>query len=217
VIADMNEARGQQLVKEIEAQSGAALFVKTDVRSVEQTQNMVEQALAKFDRLDFAVNSAGISGETNILAEHTLEGWDQVIGINLNGVFYSMRAEIPALLKSGGGAIVNIASIMGLISMPQIPGYVAAKHGVVGLTKSAAQAYSAQGIRTNAICPGYIETPMMTNSLPQELQGRIGQLHPIGRIGKPEEIAATALFLCSDDASFITGGIYPVDGGYVAN
>lgn len=217
VIADMSEAAGSELAASINAQGGKALFVKTDVSDPASVQTAVDQTVVEFGRLDYAVNCAGISGESNLLADYSLEGWHKVIDINLNGVFYSMRSEIPAMLRSGGGAIVNISSIMGLVSSPTTPAYVAAKHAVAGLTKNAAQSYSKQGVRVNAVCPGYIETPMLMGSATQEMLEMAVPMHPIGRLGRADDIAAVCLFLCSDSASFVTGGIYPVDGGYLTH
>jgi len=217
VIADMSEAAGTELAASIEAQGGRALFVKTNVSDADSMQSAVDQTVGQFGRLDYAVNSAGISGESNLITEMSLDGWHQNIDINLNGVFYSMRSEIPAMLRTGGGAIVNISSIMGLVSSPNTPAYVAAKHGVAGITKTAAQSYSKEGVRVNAICPGFIETPLLRASASQDMLDKAVHMHPIGRLGRADEIAAVALFLCSDSASFVTGGIYPVDGGYLAN
>lgn len=217
VIADLNDKLGQTLAAQLNDSGATALFVKTDVTDAANVQALIDKTVAQFGRLDFAINSAGISGEANILTELSLEGWHRVIDINLNSVFYCMRSQIPAMLQSGGGSIVNLASIMGLVSSPTVPAYVAAKHGVAGLTKSGAQAYSAQGVRINAICPGYIETPMVMGSTTAETRAQGAAMHPIGRLGRADEIAAMALFLCSDGASFISGGIYPVDGGYLTN
>jgi len=217
VIADMSEAAGAALAASIKAGGGKALFVKTDVSDAASVQTAIDQTLVEFGRLDYAINNAGIAGEPNRLADYSLDGWHKVIDIDLNGVFYSMRSEIPAMLRGGGGAIVNISSIMGLVSAPTTPAYVAAKHGVVGLTKNAAQTYSKKGVRVNAICPGYIDTPLLAaTASPAMIEMAVGA-HPIGRLGVADEIAAVALFLCSDSASFVTGGIYPVDGGYLTN
>jgi NAD(P)-dependent dehydrogenase (short-subunit alcohol dehydrogenase family) len=216
-IADRDQQLGDALLTEITAAGGKAAFFSLDVTDAEAVQRVVDATVAKYGRLDYAVNSAGISGESNRLVDYSLEGWHQNIDINLNGVYYAMRAEIPAMLNNGGGAIVNLGSIMSLVSSPTTPAYVAAKHAVAGLTKNAAQTYSSRGVRVTAIGPGYIETPMLHNNATDEMIKVAAAMHPIGRLGKPEEIAALALFLCSDDASFITGGIYPVDGGYLTN
>lgn len=216
-ILDRDENLGNILAQEIVAAGGKALFLPLDVTNAESVQKAVDDTVARLGRLDYAVNSAGISGESNRLVDYSLEGWHQNIDINLHGVYYAMRAEIPAMLANGGGAIVNLGSIMSQVSAPTTPAYVAAKHAVAGITKNAAQTYSSRGVRVNAVGPGYIDTPMLRNNATEEMISRAAALHPIGRLGKPEEIAALALFLCSDDASFITGGFYPVDGGYLVN
>jgi NAD(P)-dependent dehydrogenase (short-subunit alcohol dehydrogenase family) len=217
VIADMNDKAGSALAAAVNAQGGKALFIRLNITDHEAVQAAVDQTEKQFGRLDFAVNCAGISTEIKELADYSLEEWHKNIDINLNGVFYSMRSQIPAMMRSGGGSIVNLSSIMGLVSTPTAPPYVAAKHAVAGLTKNAAQSYSSRGVRVNAICPGYIKTPMLMNSATEEMMKAGAAMHPIGRMGEADEIAAVALFLCSDAASFVTGGIYPVDGGYLVN
>jgi NAD(P)-dependent dehydrogenase (short-subunit alcohol dehydrogenase family) len=217
VIADLNEAAANKLVAEINAQGGKALFIKTSMTDAASVQAAVDQAERHFGKIDFAVNCAGISGESNTLTDYSLEGWHQNIDVNLNGVFYCLRSQIPSMLRHGGGSIVNLSSIMGLVSTPTSPAYVAAKHAVAGLTKNAGQTYSSRGVRVNAICPGYIDTPMLRNSATDEMMKMGAAMHPIGRLGRADEIAAMALFLCSDSASFITGGVYPVDGGYLTH
>jgi NAD(P)-dependent dehydrogenase (short-subunit alcohol dehydrogenase family) len=217
VIADLNAQAGAALAEAINGAGGNALFAAVDVADADSVQAAVDSAERHFGRLDFAVNSAGINGESNLLADFSLAGWRQVIDINLNGMFHSLRSEIPAMLRAGGGAIVNLSSIMGLVSSPTTPAYVAAKHAVAGMTKTAAQTYSARGVRVNAICPGYVETPMLMNSATEEMCAAAIAMHPIGRLGKADDIASVALFLCSDGAAFVTGGIYPVDGGYLTN
>jgi len=217
VIADQSAAAGAKLAAEIVAQGGKALFVEMNVTDAANVQAAVDATVRQFGRLDFAVNCAGISGESNVLTDYSLEGWHRNLDVNLNGVFYSLRSQIPAMLHNGGGSIVNLSSIMGLVSSPTTPAYVAAKHAVAGLTKNAAQTYAAKGVRVNAVCPGYIDTPMLRANATPEMVSAGASMHPIGRLGKADEIAAMALFLCSDSASFITGGIYPVDGGYLTN
>lgn len=217
VIADLNEAAGSALAGSINANGGKALYIRASMTDAADVQAAVDRAEQHFGRIDFAVNCAGISGESNILTDYSLEGWHRNIDVNLNGVFYCLRAQIPSMVRHGGGAIVNLSSILGLVSVPTSPAYVAAKHAVAGITKNAGQTYASQGVRVNAICPGYIDTPMLRNSATEEMMKMGASMHPIGRLGTADEIAAMALFLCSDSASFITGGVYPVDGGYLTH
>lgn len=216
-IVDLNETAGRALADAINTEGGKALFVRASMTDADSVQAAVDQTIAQLGRMDFAVNCAGISGESNILTDYSLEGWHQNIDVNLNGVFYCLRSQIPAMVKQGNGAIVNLSSILGLVSVPTSPAYVAAKHAVAGLTKNAGQTYASKGVRVNAICPGYIDTPMLRNSATEEMMKMGAAAHPIGRLGRAEEIAAMAVFLCSDSASFITGGVYPVDGGYLTH
>jgi len=215
VIADLDNSLSDQLVRELQNDNHQALFVKTDVSDPDSVAALVEQILQQYGALHYAVNNAGIEGERTPITETSLENWHKVININLNGVFYCLRQQIPAILQSGGGAIVNMASIMGSVAAPGISAYVAAKHGVLGLTKTAAQEYSAQGVRVNAVCPGFIKTPLVEKHLNPEMETRALTMHPIGRLGKAEEVASTVAFLCSDQAAFVTGSAYGVDGGYL--
>ena len=220
VVADVNVEGGEETVLRIKEAGGDAILVHADVSKPEDTQAMVAQAVEAFGSLDCAFNNAGISGgrERRLTADYLEEDWDRVIGINLKGVWLCMKAEIPQMVKQGGGAIVNTASIMGLISTSGSSAYTAAKHGVVGLTKAAALEYASQGVRVNAVCPGYIHTPMVQPRL-DAIDGYEDQLkarHPLGRLGEPEEIAAAVVWLSSDAASFVTGHNMPVDGGYTA-
>ena len=217
VVSDINETGGQETVALIQAAKGEAFFVKTDVATPADCEALVKKTVKKFGRLDFACNNAGIGGEQNLTADYSVEGWQKVIAINLSGIFYCMKYEIPAMLKTGGGAIVNMVSILGQVGFTGAPAYVAAKHGVIGLTKNAAIDYAAKGIRVNSIGPAFIRTPMIA-SLEENadaLNMLIG-LHPMGRLGLPEEVAELVIWLSSKRASFVTGAYYSVDGGYLA-
>ncbi len=217
VVSDVDETRGNETVQMIRQAGAEAAFVGADVARPEDCQRLVKATLEKFDRLDIAFNNAGIGGESNPVADYNVEGWEKVISINLSGVFYCMKYEIPAMLKTGGGAIVNMSSILGQVSFASAPAYVAAKHGVVGLTQTAALDYSARNLRINAVGPGFISTPMIAGlEQDPQLRDMLVSLHPIGRLGRPEEVAELVIWLSSEKASFITGTYYPVDGGYLA-
>ena len=220
VVADVNVEGGEETVQLIKEAGGEAILVHADVAKPEDTQAMVAQAVEAFGSLDCAFNNAGISGGTDrrLTADYLEEDWDRVVGINLKGVWLCMKAEIPQMLKQGGGAIVNTASVAGLVAITGTVAYVAAKHGVTGLTKAAALEYAKSGIRVNAVCPGYIQTPMVQGIFVENegFEERVASRHPIGRLGEPSEIAAAVIWLSSDAASFVTGHNMPVDGGYVA-
>jgi NAD(P)-dependent dehydrogenase (short-subunit alcohol dehydrogenase family) len=216
VVADLNENLGNQIVSEIKAHGSDAIFTRTDVGQQADVEAMVDAAMESFGRLDIAVNNAGIGGEQNPTGAYSIEGWQKVIDINLNSVFYCMRYQIPRMLESGGGAIVNMASILGSVGFANSPAYVAAKHGVVGLTKSAALEYAKQGIRINSVGPAFIATPLVSNSLDEATLKALESMHAVGRLGEAQEVANLVAFLCSDQASFLTGGYYLADGGYTA-
>jgi len=215
VVSDIDEKKGNDVVAAITKAGGEAIFVKADTSSATDNENLVKKAVEKFGGLHIAVNNAGIGGPLGLTGDYPIDGWKKVIDINLSGVFYGMRYQIPAMLKSGGGSIVNLASILGNTGTKQSPAYVAAKHGVVGLTKAAALEYASQGVRVNSIGPGYIKTPLLDMLDDETMKALVG-LHPIGRLGEANEVAELALFLASPKSSFVTGGYYPVDGGYLA-
>jgi len=216
IASDISEKGGAETVDAIKGKGGEAIFVKADASKPEDNKALVEKALEQFGGLHIAVNNAGIGGPLSFVGEYPIDGWDKVIGINLSGVFYGMRYQIPAIMNSGGGSIVNMASILGKVGTKGSAAYVAAKHGVIGLTESAALEYADKNIRINAVGPGYIVTPLITNALDEATLKALVGLHPMGRLGKSEEVAELALWLNSDKASFVTGAYYNVDGGYLA-
>ena len=216
VVADVDEKGGNETVSRIEGEKGSAYFIRADSSSPDDNKMLVEKTVERFGGLNIACNNAGIGGPLAPTGEYPIDGWNKVIAINLSGVFYGMRYQIPQMLKSGGGAIVNMASILGYVGTAFSPAYVAAKHGVVGLTKAAALEYAKQNIRVNSVGPGYILTPLLTKSLSDEQMNALVGLHPMGRLGKPEEVAELVYWLSSDKSSFATGSYYTVDGGYVA-
>jgi len=218
VVADVKVEDGEATVADIVDAGGAATFVETDVSDPDDVAAMVETAVDTYGGLDYAFNNAGIEGERGATADQPLDNWARVIDVNLKGVFLGMRAEIPAMLDDGGGAIVNTSSIAGQVAFAEISPYVASKHGVIGLTKNAAVEYSGQGVRVNAVCPGVIETPMVAQSREEnpEMMEQVSRATPIGRIGQPEEIGDAAVWLCSEEASFVTGEAMTIDGGYVS-
>lgn len=214
-VADLHEKEGEETVELIKKQGGEAIFVQYDAASVVDNELLVQKTVDHFGGLHIACNNAGIGGPAAPTGEYPIDGWDKVIAVNLSGVFYDMRYQIPAMLKAGGGVIVNMASILGSVSFANSPAYVAAKHGVVGLTKNIALEYGTQGIRANSVGPAFIKTPLLKDFDEATFQW-LESKHPIGRLGEPEEVAELVVFLSSDKASFITGAYYPIDGGYLA-
>jgi len=217
VVSDVDAHGGEETVEMINQAEGKAIFVRTDVSKFDACQSLVQQAVDRFGRLDFACNNAGIGGESNPIAEMSEEGWNRVISINLSGVFYCMHHEIKAMLQNGGGSIVNMASILGQVGFAGSSAYVSAKHGILGLTRTAALEYGKAGVRVNAVGPAFILTPMIQGiTADPTVEKMLVGAHPIGRLGKPEEVAELVIWLSSDKASFVSGGYYPVDGGYLA-
>ena len=215
VVSDVNEAGGHETVELIAGAGGKAIFQRCDVSKSGEVKALVARAVAEFRRLDFAHNNAGINVMT--ADEYEDEVWDRSLSINLSGVMYCMREEAEVMLTQGKGAIVNTASINGLIGNPMQPAYTATKHGVVGLTRHGALRWAKSGIRVNAVCPGVIETPMTAPMLANpEMRSVLDSMTPMGRLGQAEEIAAAVLWLCSDQASFVTGHPLVIDGGTTA-
>jgi NAD(P)-dependent dehydrogenase (short-subunit alcohol dehydrogenase family) len=216
LVSDLAAAKvgGEETVGLIEAEGGRAAFTACDVTSADDCAALVDTALARFGTLDCAVNNAGIAVHKP-LAEVTEEEYDRVLAVNLKGVFLGMRAQIPAMVQGGGGAIVNIASVAGLMAVPLISPYTASKHGIIGLTRNAAMEYGAVGVRVNAVCPNAIRTPLMDAS-PPEFVAELIRPQAIQRVGEPEEVGFAVAYLCSDRAAFVTGVALPVDGGFAA-
>ena len=215
MVSDLDETQGQAVVAQIEAAGGQARFFRADVGDAAQCRQLVQETVSVFGSLDVACNNAGITGEMSLTADMSLEGWQQIINVNLNSVFFCLKYELEVMLKQGHGSIINMSSILGQVGTPTLAGYVTAKHGVVGLTKTAAMEYAAQGIRVNAVGPAYIDTPLLKDFSPETKAGLVA-LHPIGRLGRAEEVAELVIWLSSERASFVTGAYYPVDGAYLS-
>ena len=219
IVADVMSDGGEEAVSLIKKEGGQSIFIRTDVTKADEVEAMVSKAVKSFGRLDCAFNNAGILGERNLVADYTEEGWHKVININLTGTWLCMKYEILQMLKQNSGSIVNTSSVLGLVGANgPAPAYAASKHGIIGLTKSAALTYAPSGIRVNAVCPSFVKTPLidpLTGGDP-EMEAALNERHPIGRMGKPEEIAEAVMWLCSDAGSFVTGHAMSVDGGYVA-
>ncbi len=216
IVADMDTSGADKVVKTIRQKGGNAESFEVDVTDASACEAMVAFAIKTYGGLHLAVNNAGIGGPAAPIGEYPVDGWEKVISVNLNGVFNCVRYQIPAMLEAGGGAIVNMASILGTVGFANSSAYTAAKHGVVGMTKAAALEYAARNIRINAVGPGFIDTPLLSANLDQAALDGLASLHPIGRIGTPEEVSALTCFLLSDRASFINGSYHRVDGAYTA-
>jgi len=219
VIADIDTVRGEETLEKIRVAGGKAIFVKTDVSSEDDVKELIEKTVLTYGKLDCAFNNAGIHKQFISTIDFTAEDWEEMINVNLKSVWLCMKYEIPQMLKQGKGAIVNTSSAAGLVGAPSNPAYPASKHGVVGITKSTALEFARKGIRVNCVCPGPTRTGMneeLTATNPEMVKA-MDQKVPMGRIGEPEEVAAAAIFLCSDEASYITGHALPVDGGIVVD
>lgn len=216
VLADMDAPGMDKVAAEITAAGGTVMTHKTDTGVAADVEALVAFAVAQTGALHLLVNNAGIGGPAAPVGEYPLDGWAKVIDVNLNGVFYGMRFAIPEMVKAGGGAVVNMASILGSVGFATASAYVAAKHAVVGLTKVAAMEYAKAGVRVNSVGPGFIATPLLEKNLSPEVMDGIAALHPVGRLGTSQEVSALTCFLLSDAASFITGSYHLVDGGYTA-
>lgn len=214
-VVDFDLTAAERVASRIQSQAGVSVAIQADVTQAEAVNQAVQQVVRLWGSLHMAVNNAGIPSPRAAVADTDLAIWSRVLDVNLTGMFYCLRSEIPAILDSGGGAIVNLSSILGLNGMAGRAAYVAAKHGVVGLTKSAALDYAQTGLRINAVAPGYVDTPLLKERTADERQS-IAQMHPMGKMAEPQEIAEVITFLLSPRASFITGQTYLVDGGYSA-
>jgi len=219
-IADMKSAEGDKSMEEIKKENPKAIFIECDVSNFMQMQKAIEKVVSTFKTLDVALNNAGIGGEPFKVGDMTEQAWLKVINVNLNGVFNGMKHELTQMAKQKKGVIINMSSILGKVGFPTSAHYVAAKHGVIGLTQTAALEYAAEGIRINAICPGFIDTPLLKkggiDNKHKDIKQHIIDMHPMNRLGKAGEIAKGFIFLASDDSSFISGTAMEIDGGFLA-
>lgn len=216
VAADIDMVAAETTVTKIASTLGNARACRVDIADPRSVEQMVAFAVETFGGPHLAVNNAGIGGPSETTANYALEDWQKIIDVNLNGVFYGLKYEIAAMLKSGGGAIVNMSSILGAVGWENACAYVSTKHALIGLTKTAAMEYAGHNIRINAVGPAFIDTPLLSKNLDAETIGQLAALHPVGRLGTPEEVSALTCFLLSAKASFITGSYHLVDGGYTA-
>ena len=217
VVSDLHEQAGNEVVTQIKQKGDDAIFIKADVSKPEDCEQLVSKTIEAYGRVDIAFNNAGISGEANPIGDMSIEGWNRIIAVNLNSVFYCMKYELQQMVKQGQGAIINNSSILGSVGFANSAGYVAAKHGIVGLTKNAALEYSSKGIRVNSIGPAFINTPLLAEAgIDENAKKALVQLHPIGRLGESSEVAELVVWLSSDKASFVTGSYYSIDGGYLS-
>lgn len=220
VVADMKSDNSEEALQKIINENPKAIFIECDVSKFDQVQSAIKKTISVFKTLDVALNNAGIGGEPNKVGDMTEQAWLKVISVNLNGVFNCMKHELEQMAEQKSGVIVNISSILGKVGFATSAHYVAAKHGVIGLTQTAALEYSSEGIRINAICPGFIETPLLKKggiSDNADVLQQIIDLHPMKRLGRSEEIAKGFIFLASDDSTFVSGTSLEIDGGYLAN
>jgi len=216
VVSDIDDLGGQITVEKIISLGADAIYVHSNSSIAKDNEILVEKTLNHYGKLDISCNNAGIGGPSHPVGDYPIEDWEKVISINLSGVFFGMKYQINAMQKNGGGNIINMSSILGTVGFAQAGTYTAAKHGVIGLTKTAALEYGTQNIRINAICPGFIKTPLLDKSLNEESLTFIASKHALMRLGTSEEVAQMALWLASNDSSFVTGAEYLVDGGYTA-